>query len=97
MLADLGGGPVASGRQGEFDQPPVTEVFADSGMIHLYAQGIGLGVRMVRIEFSLKQLVGPDAAEVAAPVSEGGGDAESLSSLHAVKVIVTPATSAPTA
>jgi hypothetical protein len=39
-------------------------VFADDGMIHLYAQSIGLGVRMVRIEFSLRRFVGPDTADV---------------------------------
>ena len=64
MLADLGGGLIASGRQGEFDQPAITEVFADSGMIHLYAQSIGPGVRVVRIEFPLERFVGPDAADI---------------------------------
>ena len=64
MLADLGGGSVVSRRQGEFDQPAVTEVLADIRMLHLNAQRIRLGVGMVRIKCALQSFVGLDTADV---------------------------------
>ena len=64
VLANLGGGLIESGRQGEFDQPAITQVLADDRMIHFHAQSIGLGVRMVQIELSLRGFVGPDTADV---------------------------------
>src|SRR4029434_8105420 len=64
VLADLGGGAVESRRQGEFDQPAVSEVLADIRMLHLNAQSIRLGVGMVRIKLSLQRFVGPDTADV---------------------------------
>ncbi len=64
MLADLDGGSVESRSQGEFDQPTVTKVFADIRMLHLNAQGIRLGVGMVRIKLSLQSFVSPDTADV---------------------------------
>src|SRR5436853_2128644 len=64
VLADLCGGLVASRRQGGLEQPAITEVFAGHRMIHLDAQRIGLGVRMVHIELALRRFVGAHTSDV---------------------------------
>src|SRR5207244_4715812 len=50
VLADLGGGAVESRRQGEFDQPAVTEVRAERRKLNLNAQSIRISVGIVCIK-----------------------------------------------
>ena len=64
MLAYLGGGPVDSRGQREFDQTAITTVLADVRVLHLDAQTVRPRVGMVGVEISLQGLVGPDTADV---------------------------------